>query len=325
MRPFLSIVIPIYKIKEEYLRVCFDSLIAQDMDAFRVIAVDDGSPDECPAICDEYAINYSEKIRVYHKPNGGLSDARNYAVERSKSEFVIFVDSDDWVSEYFIQNLVEGLTSSEIDMVVSPYYRATETSEGVSIRWNMPTKAPCCMGVEEALIELCREKYYGNHAWSKLIKRSLILTYLYPIGKYFEDSYTTYKHIAHSRKVSYIPKPGYYYLQREGSIVRSKFQRRHLDLIYATQEMVEYMIDNDFSRRTISFGVYKLFRNAHAIFIHARKESDFNVIYDEVLMILNRYKGYFSVIDQSLKETIIHKLMMLNRSLYYFMIFGKKK
>ena len=198
-------------------------------------------------------------------------------------------------------------------MVVSPYYRATETSEGVSIRLSMPTKAPCCMGVEEALIELCREEYYGNHACSKLIKRSLILAYLYPIGKYFEDSYTTYKHIAHSRKVSYIPTPGYYYLQREGSIVRSEFQRRHLDLIYATQEMVEYMIDNDFSRRTISFGVYKLFRSAHATFIHARKESDFNVIYDEVLMILNRYKEYFSVIDQSLKETIIHNIMILNR------------
>ena len=322
--PKIDIIVPVYKV-EPYLRKCVDSLLNQTYDDYIISLVDDGSPDECPVICDEYAINYPEKIRVYHKQNGGLSDARNYAVERSKSEFVIFVDSDDWVSEHFIQNLVEGLTSSEIDMVVSPYYRATETSEGVSIRLSMPTKAPCCMGVEEALIELCREEYYGNHACSKLIKRSLILAYLYPIGKYFEDSYTTYKHIAHSRKVSYIPNPGYYYLQREGSIVRSEFQRRHLDLIYATQEMVEYMIDNDFSRRTISFGVYKLFRSAHATFIHARKESDFNVIYDEVLMILNRYKEYFSVIDQSLKETIIHNIMILNRPLYHFMILGKKK
>ena len=140
--PKIDIIVPVYNV-EPYLRKCVDSLLNQTYDDYIISLVDDGSPDECPVICDEYAINYPEKIRVYHKQNGGLSDARNYAVERSKSEFVIFVDSDDWVSERFIQNLVEGLTSSEIDMVVSPYYRATETSEGFSIYFNMSTKAPC--------------------------------------------------------------------------------------------------------------------------------------------------------------------------------------
>ena len=163
--PKIDIIVPVYNV-EPYLRKCVDSLLNQTYDDYIISLVDDGSPDECPVICDEYAINYPEKIRVYHKQNGGLSDARNYAVERSKSEFVIFVDSDDWVSERFIQNLVEGLTSSEIDMVVSPYYRATETSEGFSIYFNMSTKAPCAMEMEEALVELCKEKYYGN-LWHK--------------------------------------------------------------------------------------------------------------------------------------------------------------
>ncbi len=322
--PKIDIIVPVYNV-EPYLRKCVDSLLNQTYDDYIISLVDDGSPDECPVICDEYAINYPEKIRVYHKQNGGLSDARNYAVERSKSEFVIFVDSDDWVSERFIQNLVEGLTSSEIEMVVSPYYRATETSEGFSIYFNMSTKAPCAMEMEEALVELCKEKYYGNHAWSKLFRLGLLKAYPYPKGKYYEDSYTTYKHIAHSRLVSYVSTPGYYYLQRKGSIVRSEFQRKHLDVIYATQEMVKYMIDNHFSRKTVSFGVYKLLRNAHATFIHAKREQDFDIIYDEIFLILNQYKEYFPIINQSLKEAMIHKLMMSCRLLYHFMILYKKE
>ena len=100
--PKIDIIVPVYNV-EPYLRKCVDSLLNQTYDDYIISLVDDGSPDECPVICDEYAINYPEKIRVYHKQNGGLSDARNYAVERSKSEFVIFVDSDDWVSERFIR------------------------------------------------------------------------------------------------------------------------------------------------------------------------------------------------------------------------------
>ena len=106
----------------------------------------------------------------------------NHAVERSKSEFVIFVDSDDWVSERFIQNLVEGLTSSEIDMVVSPI-----STEQQKLRKDFlehcdtSAKAPCAMEMEEALVELCKEKYYGNHAWSKLFRLGLLKAY--PVSK----------------------------------------------------------------------------------------------------------------------------------------------
>lgn len=321
--PKIDIIVPVYKV-EQYLKKCIDSLLNQTYNNYIITLVDDGSPDKCPAICDEYAINYPEKIRVYHKPNGGLSDARNYAVDRSNSEFVIFVDSDDWVSERFIQNLVEGLISNEVDTVVSPFYRAVETSEGLSINFNMPTKSPCIMDAEEALVNLCKEKYYGSHACSKLFRLELLKAYPYPKDKYFEDSYTTYKHIVHSRKISYIPTPGYYYLQRNGSIVRSTFQKKHLDIIYATQEMIEYMIDNHFSYKTISYGVYKLFRNAHATFIHASKDANFDEIYNDVLLVLNRYKEYFCAIDQSYKEKIIHNLMLSNRLLYHLIILYKK-
>ncbi len=317
--PNIDVIVPVYRV-EPYLNKCVDSLLDQTYDDYIVTLVDDGSPDKCPIICDEYAMKYPQKVRVFHKTNGGLSDARNYAVKRSESEFVIFVDSDDWVSSNFISNLVGGLTSTDIDMVVSPYYRAFETSDGVSISFSMPVIDSCEMSAEEALIGLCREKYYGSHAWSKLIRRNLVQAYLYPVGKYFEDSYTTYKHIANSRKVSYVCTPGYYYLQRKGSIIRSKFQRKHLDFVYATQEMVDFLISNRYSDRIISFGVYKLLRSAHATFIHARKEPNFDEIYNEIYIILSQYEKYFVMIHQSFKDFIIQKTMMFNRKLYHFLL-----
>ena len=320
----IDVIVPIYGV-ELYLRRCIESLLNQTYTDYIITLVDDGSPDRCPAICDEYATLYPQKIRVYHKKNGGLSDARNYGVERSNSEFVIFVDSDDWVSENYIYNLVKGLTSNEIDMVVSPYYRATETSTGMSICLSMPVMASRVMSAEDALIGLCKEKYYGSHAWSKLIRRSLVQTYPYPINKYYEDCYTTYKHIANSRKVSYISIPGYYYFQRNGSIIRSKFLKKHLDFVYANRDMVEYLINNHYSDRIISFGVYKLIRSAHAIFIHAKNEADFDEIYREVVAVLNQYKRYFSFIEQPFKEKMIQNLMMSNGFIYHIVLRYTKK
>lgn len=314
----IDIIVPVYNV-EPYIRKCLDSLLHQSYENYIISLVDDGSTDNSGKICDEYEVGYPQRIRVYHKKNGGLSDARNYGVKKSDSEFVIFVDSDDWVSFDFVKNLAEGLIAPEIDMVVSPYYRAIETSEGISIR-SMPAMDFRTMSAEEALIGLCRERYYGSHACSKLIRRGLVQAYPYPINKYFEDCYTTYKQIANSRKVSYVSVPGYYYLQRKGSIVRSKFQRKHLDFVYACQEMVEYLIHHHYSDSLISFGVYKLLRSAHATFIHARYESDFDEIYREIFSILDRYRQYFTLIQQSLKEMLIQKLMMYDCKIYHFVL-----
>ena len=108
MRPFLSIVIPIYKIKEEYLRVCFDSLIAQDMDAFRVIAVDDGSPDNCGKICDEYVAR-DNRFSVIHQANAGVSVARNSGIDSVDTEWITFIDPDDWVEKDLVSTLYQTL------------------------------------------------------------------------------------------------------------------------------------------------------------------------------------------------------------------------
>lgn len=103
--PKISVIVPVYKV-EPYLRRCVDSILAQTFTDFELILVDDGSPDGCPAICDEYAM-IDNRVRVIHKANGGLSDARNAGLDAAVGEFISFVDSDDWVSESYLSNLYE--------------------------------------------------------------------------------------------------------------------------------------------------------------------------------------------------------------------------
>lgn len=122
VKPFLSIIIPIYKIQEEYLRACFDSLVDQDMDAFRVIAVDDGSPDNSGAICDEYVAKDS-RFKVIHQENAGVSVARNNGIKASSTEWITFVDPDDWVEPNYVSTLYKALMKNTADIYLFDYYQ----------------------------------------------------------------------------------------------------------------------------------------------------------------------------------------------------------
>lgn len=114
--PIISIIIPVYKV-EEYLRQCLDSVLVQTFTDWELILVDDGSPDHCGAICDEYAEKDS-RVKVLHIPNGGVSNARNIGMKEAQGEWITFIDSDDWVSEDFIESLYEPIrTNSDLDLV----------------------------------------------------------------------------------------------------------------------------------------------------------------------------------------------------------------
>ena len=114
MKPLVSIIVPIYKV-EPYLRRCLDSIVNQTYTNLEIILVDDGSPDGCPQICDEYAAKDNRRV-VIHKENGGLSDARNAGLDSCKGEYVSFVDSDDWVDEKYIEILLNLATKENADV-----------------------------------------------------------------------------------------------------------------------------------------------------------------------------------------------------------------
>jgi glycosyltransferase involved in cell wall biosynthesis len=114
---FISIIIPVYKV-EKYLCKCIESVIQQNYANIEIILVDDGSPDKCPQICDEYAFR-DDRIRVIHKTNGGLSDARNYGTRAAKGDYLMFLDSDDyWEGENCLQNIIESLNEAKPDVLL---------------------------------------------------------------------------------------------------------------------------------------------------------------------------------------------------------------
>ena len=216
MKPLVSVIIPVYKV-EPYFRRCLDSVINQTYTNLEIILVDDGSPDNCPQICDEYALK-DRRIVVIHKENGGLSDARNAGLNICKGDYITFVDSDDWVDLQYIEELFRLLTESDSDIAI-----------GENFQTNNIQSRPCYVinsfvyTSKEALVHL----FENTHAafiisCGKLYKKELFSKLRFPVGKYHEDEYTTYILFYHSKQIAYTSQVLYYYYQRSDSITGSR-------------------------------------------------------------------------------------------------------
>lgn len=211
MEPLISVIVPIYGV-EAYLHQCVDSLLTQTHKNLEIILVDDGSPDGCGAICDEYAAKDS-RVRVIHKKNGGLSDARNAGIDVAQGEYIGFVDSDDWVMPDMYEYLLQGILGYQTDISYCGYvnvrtawidYRNEETDKVYT--------------TETALNELFFDRL-GNFAWNKLYKAELWQDVRFPVGKNFEDIRTTYKLFERASRIAILKEPKYYYRIREDSIM----------------------------------------------------------------------------------------------------------
>lgn len=234
-QPLISIIVPVYKV-EKYLRRCLDSILSQIYRNIEIIIVDDGSPDMCGDICDEYnKLDY--RIKVIHKKNAGLSDARNTALQMAQGEYICFVDSDDWVSPYYVEHLYEAISRGQADLGISWF-------EGVSERQTSHTKFEekllkyQCLNTEGCLKKLLYQDGVETCAWGKLYKRELFMGVRYPSGKLYEDIPVTYEAIKRSKKIAIIGNVDYYYFQREDSIQNVQFSNRKLDAIELCYNML---------------------------------------------------------------------------------------
>lgn len=236
----VSVIIPIYNV-EKYIRKCVDSIIRQTYKNIEILLVDDSSPDQCPLICDEYA-KKDQRITVIHKNNGGLSDARNAGLKIAKGEYVAFVDADDYVDDNFIEILLNTAIKENADISVCSYYKVYKH------KIVAPTKSISSTVLNN--IEAMRDIFTIPSlcevmAWNKLYKRDLFThnNILFPIGKIHEDNFTTYKLFYYSNSIVFTNQPLYYYVQREGSIMGSKFNKRSLDMIEASHLAVKWVND----------------------------------------------------------------------------------
>lgn len=208
----ISVIVPVYKV-EPYLRKCLDSVVNQTYQNLEIILVDDGSPDHCGAICEEYAAR-DKRIRVIHKENGGLSSARNAALEIATGDYIGFVDSDDWIEPEMFKFLLHGLETTGADIAVCGRYEEYRDRR-VIFEWPEVR----IMDRGEALGELLKNDQLQNLVWDKLYRRKLFEGICFPEGKTFEDMAVMHKLFLCSERVVCVPGTMYHYLQREGSIV----------------------------------------------------------------------------------------------------------
>ena len=312
----VSIVVPVYNV-ESYIDKCIESLVNQSLKHIEIILVDDGSTDKSGHICDKYALS-DNRIRVIHKINGGLSDARNEGIKVAKGKYISFVDSDDWISINMIESLYNLAESNDADIVQCDYietYNEKETNETVDS--NISTQ--CYNGIQ--MLEYMHTDKYGKCivVWNKLYKKELFEEILFPKGKIHDDEFTTYKLFNIAKRIVDTDSIMYYYRQREGSIINSEFNIGRLDKIEALQERnIYFEVNNlyELSRKTES----NICGQLKGGYIGVRGSDIKN---KEILLknlkkeMINNYSKFIRNKHISLKGKITLTVCILNGELYY--------
>ena len=227
----ISVIIPVYNV-EEYLHYAIESLEKQTYKNFEIILVNDGSTDDSGKLCDGYSEKHSN-IRVFHKENGGLSDARNFGVQKAKGEFITFLDPDDYLEAHSLELLASIQGKHNCD-IVSTRVKATELYNVYSNRslTEEDIKNVIVMNRDIFLEEAFYDKVATVSACGKLYRKS-ILEIPFPKGKIYEDLYIISEHVGKANKIVHTPLQIYNYYKRQGSIVNSKFTSKQYDFFDA--------------------------------------------------------------------------------------------
>lgn len=240
----VSVIVPVYNVKE-YLVQCLETIINQTYNNIEILLVDDGSTDTSGTICEKYRAK-DNRIRVIHKSNGGLSDARNVGIENCTGSFILCVDSDDCISINCIELLMKGMRETNADISVGKMI-AFE-GDRVSFMDDKESKSQnklVILETEDALETMLLQNYFDVSACAKLYKSELFDGIQFPVGKLYEDIATTYKLINKSKKICYIDTPIYAYRRnRVGSITQESFNIRRLELISSYSAFYDYVLQN---------------------------------------------------------------------------------
>jgi glycosyltransferase involved in cell wall biosynthesis len=213
--PVISIIVPVYKV-EPYLRRCVDSILAQTFRDFECILIDDGSPDNCPAICDEYAKKDS-RIVVIHQENKGVSAARNAGLDRAQGEWIGFVDGDDWCDKGMYETLYKNARRHDADISICGLYEIQNEYERKQRR--MPEYSMLLSSLYDMLGFMFSTTGFGGFSVNKLVCHRLLCEFRYNTNySYLEDEYFFYEIIKKCGAIYYDPTPLYYYFKRPGSV-----------------------------------------------------------------------------------------------------------
>ena len=235
----ISVVVPVYNI-EEFLPECLDSVINQSYTNLEILVVNDGSTDDSLRVCNEYA-SKDERIQVISQENGGLSAARNTGIKIATGKYITFVDSDDYIHPDMIRVLYTKLMENNADMSVCQFTPVDENSAVIEgERYYAPFVVE---GNGNCMREFFMDTGIKTCACGKLHRTAVFEQFMYPVGKYHEDVYTTYRIVDLCEKIVVCSEPMYFYRQRSGSIMHHSFSPKHLDAVHACLARAEYVND----------------------------------------------------------------------------------
>lgn len=234
----LTLAIPVYNM-EALLARCMDTMLAQTCRDFEIVLIDDGSTDSSGALCDGYAAAHPDFIRVVHKPNGGLSSARNAGIDTAKGEFIIFPDPDDWTEPQYVEHLLALQQKHHADLVCTGYFVATDEA---SVPGSADTE-PAVLTGAEAQRRLLLPPRMSGFAWNKLYRVSIIrehgLRFLDDVG-ITEDLDFAYRYLAHVGTVCHAPGlRTYHYYQRPNAATHSAFSARKLGSLRTYEKIMK--------------------------------------------------------------------------------------
>ena len=251
----VSVIVPVYKVPE-YLDRCVESIRNQTYTDLEIILVDDGSPDDCPQMCDAYA-KKDERIVVIHQSNGGLSAARNAGLKNCKGEYIIYVDSDDYIKDDMIETLVAGIENYDADIAISTYYLSVgEKQEALRLSGKV------FVGKTEDMIEII----YSNglwQAWAKLIKRDIALACPFIDRLIYEDYENTPRLLVHSSRIVVFMDGRYIYTVRNNSIMGERQKATSVDFARITKNTIELYNRDNIKEFMLSFLFKQLIYNYH--------------------------------------------------------------
>lgn len=318
-KPLVSIILPVYNV-EKYLPKCMESIFLQTYSNIEIIIVDDGSNKECAELCDKY-LAIDQRVSVFHKSNGGLSDARNYGIMRAKGEYITCIDSDDFVDKTYVEYLVYLILKYKSKMAICQHrfiYDNGKVQDKKLIGDEL-------LSSEQCLESMLYNKIIDTSAWAKLYQKRLFDNVKYPKGRIFEDIGTTYALMLQCDYIAVGYESKYNYVYRQDSIVNDVFNPKKLDLLYMTDKMAESVIIEypNLNKAIIRRRVYSRFSTLNQLlstkgFDNEKKEC--------ITFIMNNRKNILTNGKAPLRDKMAILLLSLGFKNYqYIWLMYKKK
>lgn len=325
----ISIIIPAYNV-EKYISRCVDSILAQTIRDWELLLIDDGSSDQTGAICDRYAAS-DGRIRVFHQENSGVSAARNFGIEHSDGEYLIFLDSDDWTEPDMLEKLLEAMLRNQSDIAAcDSYYARLQEDHSIQseqgFKWGKINKEETISG-EEALF---RVMYRSATLWNKLLKREKIGTIRFNTEMSFaEDTDFLYRVMLNGDRVTLLPYAGYhYFINRPGNVQTGGVNELLIEYMKNSSILYEMMRNHN----SASVGVYRLHVTVNRVMCKIPSNDLGNREYKRYYAACRKYAWYprmkdkiAFLMDSRYPFSVKRKYCMMCVSPYFYALYRKKK